>query len=42
VDIYFGEMIIEDIAGKRVTAMKVFGTSIRALMDHLVLHFTEK
>jgi hypothetical protein len=35
-------MIIEDIAGKRVTAMKVFGTSIRALMDHLVLHFTEK
>ena len=35
-------MIIEDIAGKRVTAMKVFGTSIRALMDQLVLHFTEK
>ena len=33
-------MIIEDIAGKPVTAMKVFGTSIRALMNHLCLTFT--
>jgi len=35
-------MIIEDIAGKPVTAMHVFGTSIRALMDHLFLTFTER
>ena len=34
-------MIIKDIAGKPVTAMKVFGTSIRALMNHLFLKFTE-
>jgi len=37
-----GEMIIEDIAGKPVTAMKVFGTSIRALMNHLFRTFTER
>jgi hypothetical protein len=35
-------MIIKDIAGKPVTAMKVFGTSIRALMNHLFLKFTER
>ena len=35
-------MIIEDIAGRPVLAMKVFGTSIRALMEHLFLHFTER
>ena len=35
-------MIIEDIAGKSVPAMKVFGTSIRALMKHLFLTFTER
>ena len=35
-------MIIEDVAGKPVTAMKVFGTSIRALMNHLFLKFTER
>jgi hypothetical protein len=34
-------MIIEDVAGRTVTAMKVFGTSIRALMNHLFLKFTE-
>ena len=35
-------MIIEDVAGKSVPAMKVFGTSIRALMNHLFLTFTER
>ena len=35
-------MIIEDVAGKSVPAMKVFGTSIKALMDHLCLTFTER
>jgi hypothetical protein len=30
-------MIIEDIAGKPVTAMKVFGTSIRALIWFFIL-----
>ena len=35
-------MNIEDVAGKHVTAMKVFGTSIRALMNHLFLKFTER
>ena len=35
-------MIIEDITGRSVTAMKVFGTSIRALMNHLFLTFTER
>ena len=35
-------MIIEDIAGKSVPAMKVFGISIRALMNHLFLTFTER
>ena len=35
-------MIIKDIAGKPVTAMKVFGTSIRALMNHLFLKFNER
>ena len=35
-------MIIEDVAGKSVTAMKVFGTSIRSLMNHLFLDFTEQ
>ena len=35
-------MIIEDIAGRPVTAMKVFGTSIKALRNHLVLTFTER
>ena len=35
-------MIIEDVAGKSVPAMKVFGTSIRALMDHLFRTITER
>ena len=35
-------MIIEDVAGKSVPAMKIFGTSIKALMDHLCLTFTER
>ena len=35
-------MIIEDVCGKPVTMMKVFGTSIRALVDHLFLMFTER
>ena len=35
-------MIIEDVAGKSVPAMKVFGTSIRALMDHLFLTLNER
>jgi hypothetical protein len=35
-------MTIEDIDGRPVTAMKVFGTSIRALMDHLFLKLTER
>ena len=35
-------MIIEDVAGRPVPAMKVFGTSIRALMNHLFLEFTER
>ena len=35
-------MIIENVAGKSVPAMKVFGTSIRALMNHLFLTFTER
>lgn len=30
-----GEMIIEDITGKPLTAMKVFAASIKALMQHL-------
>ena len=34
-------MIIEDITGKPVTAMKVFGISIRALKNDLFLKFTE-
>jgi hypothetical protein len=28
-------MIIEDVAGRPVPAMKVFGTSIKALMNHV-------
>ena len=35
-------MVIEDVAGKPVPAMKVFCTSIRALMNHLFLTFTER
>ena len=35
-------MTIEDIDGRSVTAMKVFVTSIRALMHHLFLMFTER
>ena len=35
-------MIIEDVAGRPVPAMKVFGTSIRALMNHLFLAFTAR
>ena len=35
-------MVIEDVAGRPVPAMKVFGTSIRALMNHLFLKFTER
>ena len=35
-------MIIDDVTGRPVTAMKVFGTSIRALMNHLFLKFTER
>jgi hypothetical protein len=35
-------MTIEDIDGRSVTAMKVFGTSIRALRNHLFLTFTER
>ena len=35
-------MIIEDVTGKSVPAMKVFGISIRALMNHLFLTFTER
>jgi hypothetical protein len=35
-------MIIEDISGKPVTVMKVFGTSIRDLRNHLFLTFTER
>jgi hypothetical protein len=35
-------MIIEDVAGKSVPAMKVFGTSIRALMYHLFRTITER
>ena len=35
-------MIIEDVAGRPVPAMKVFGTSIKALMNHLFLTFTER
>ena len=35
-------MTIEDIDGRSVTAMKVFGTSIRALMDHLFFFFTQR
>ena len=37
-----GEMIIEDVCGKPVTMMKVFGTSIRALINHLFDKFTER
>jgi hypothetical protein len=35
-------MIIEDVTGKSVPAMKVFGTSIRDLMNDLFLTFTER
>ena len=35
-------MVIEDVAGKPVPAMKVFCTSIRALMSHLFFTFTER
>jgi hypothetical protein len=35
-------MVIEDVAGRPVPAMKVFGTSIRALMNHLFLKFNEQ
>jgi hypothetical protein len=35
-------MVIEDVAGRSVPAMKVFATSIRALMNHLFLKFTER
>jgi mannitol-1-phosphate/altronate dehydrogenase len=35
-------MVIEDVAGRPVPAMKVFCTSIRALMNHLFLTFTER
>jgi hypothetical protein len=35
-------MVIEDVAGRPVPAMKVFGTSIRALMNHLFLGFAER
>ena len=35
-------MTIEDIDGRSVTAMMVFGTSIIALMYHLFLSFTER
>ena len=35
-------MIIEDVTGRPVPAMKVFGTSIRALMNHMFLTFTAR
>ena len=35
-------MVIEDVAGRPVPAMMVFGTSIRALMNHLFLKFIER
>jgi hypothetical protein len=35
-------MIIENVAGRPVPAMKVFGTSIRALMNHLFLKLIER
>jgi hypothetical protein len=35
-------MMIEDVAGRPVPAMKVFGTSIKALMDHMFLSFTAR
>jgi hypothetical protein len=35
-------MFIEDVTGKPVTAMKVFGASIKALMNHLFHTFTER
>ena len=34
--------MIEDVAGRPVPAMKVFGTSIKALMDHMFLSFTAR
>ena len=34
--------MIEDVAGRPVTAMKVFCTSIRALMNHMFLTFTAR
>ncbi|XP_071142785.1 heat shock 70 kDa protein 12A-like [Mytilus edulis] len=37
-----GEMIMEDITGKSVTAMKVFALSIKALMQHLFGIFDER
>lgn len=36
------EIIIEDITGKSVHAMKVFATSIKALMNHLFFTFNER
>jgi hypothetical protein len=35
-------MIIEDVAGISVPAMKVFGTSIKALMKHLFLNLNAR
>jgi hypothetical protein len=35
-------MDIENVAGRPVPAMKVFGTSIRALMNHLFLKLIER
>jgi hypothetical protein len=35
-------MVIEDVCGKPVNIMKVFGTSIRALVNHLFDKFTER
>ena len=35
-------MVIEDVCGKPVPIMKVFGTSVRALVDHLFAKLTER
>ena len=35
-------MVIEDVAGRPVPAMKVFSTSIKALKNHMFLKFTER
>lgn len=37
-----GEMVIEDVTGKPLTAMKVFAKSIEALMQHLFDIFDQR